>query len=276
MAKQTITITLYKSELVYDVQNKTYLTGRSRQTGSNHEDVANMQANDDDENANQVLRSLGNAFATLKTKLSEYLEESGTSANDIQMGGTANLTVALKVPSNYNPAANDTVSAAMHQYLVNTAIGDWFTITNKADAEGYITLAGANLEQIREAINKRVRPKRDTGLPDYSGQHTGYFYLKGSVRTGGMTIVNPVLYLRGGSVEAVDNEGDETLKLWSYDEDSKTVNADIDIADNNFVTISIAAVQTLFNKYGESFNSSDSTTGEASLSASDILGKIVL
>ena len=160
MAKQTITITLYKSELVYDVQNKTYLTGRSRQTGGNHEEVANMQANDDEENANQILRSLGNAFATLKTKLSEYLEESGTSANDIQMDGTENLTVALKVPSNYNPAANDTVSAAMHQYLVNTAVGDWFTITNKADAADYITLAGANLEQIREAINKRLRPVR--------------------------------------------------------------------------------------------------------------------
>lgn len=162
MAKQTITITLYKSELIYDVQNKTYLTGRSRQTGGNHEEVANMQANNDDENANQILRSLGNAFATLKTKLSEYLEESGTTANDIQMDDTDNITIELKVPSNFNKATNDTVSAALHQYLVNTAIGDWFTITNKNDASDYITLAAANLEQIREAVNKRVRPTRTT------------------------------------------------------------------------------------------------------------------
>jgi hypothetical protein len=162
MARQTITITLYKSELIYDVQNKTYLTGRSRQTGGNHEEVANMQANDDDENANQILRSLGNAFATLKTKLSEYLEESGTSANDILMNADGNIVIALKVPSNFNPAANGTVSAALHQYIVNTAIGDWFTITNKNDAADYIALAGANLEQIREAVNKRVRPQRPT------------------------------------------------------------------------------------------------------------------
>lgn len=47
MAKKTITLTLYVSELVYDIQNKTYLTGRSRRTGTNHEEVANMQANDD-------------------------------------------------------------------------------------------------------------------------------------------------------------------------------------------------------------------------------------
>lgn len=160
MAKKVIAITLYMSELIYDVQNKTYLTGRSRQTGTNHEEVANMQANDDDENANQIMRSIGNAFANLKTKLSEYINESGTSTNDKQISSTGNLTLSLNMPPNYNNASNDTISTALHQYLVNSAIGDWFTITNKNDASDYITLAAANLEQLREAVNKRMRPTR--------------------------------------------------------------------------------------------------------------------
>jgi hypothetical protein len=160
MAKKVIAITLYMSELIYDVQNKTYLTGRSRQTGTNHEEVANMQANDDDENANQIMRSIGNAFANLKTKLSEYINESGTSTNDKQLSSTGNLTLSLNMPPNYNNASNDTISTALHQYLVNSAIGDWFTITNKKDASDYITLAAANLEQLREAVNKRMRPTR--------------------------------------------------------------------------------------------------------------------
>lgn len=160
MAKKVIAITLYMSELIYDVQNKTYLTGRSRQTGTNHEEVANMQANDDDENANQIMRSIGNAFANLKTKLSEYINESGTSTNDKQISSTGNLTLSLNMPPNYNNASNDTISTALHQYLVNSAIGDWFTITNKNDASDYITLAAANLEQLREAVNKRIRPTR--------------------------------------------------------------------------------------------------------------------
>ena len=160
MAKKVIAITLYMSELIYDVQNKTYLTGRSRQTGTNHEEVANMQANDDDENANQLMRSIGNAFANLKTKLSEYINESGTSTNDKQLSSTGNLTLSLNMPPNYNNASNDTISTALHQYLVNSAIGDWFTITNKNDASDYITLAAANLEQLREAVNKRMRPTR--------------------------------------------------------------------------------------------------------------------
>ena len=160
MAKKVIAITLYMSELIYDVQNKTYLTGRSRQTGTNHEEVANMQANDDDENANQIMRSIGNAFANLKTKLSEYINENGTSTNDKQISSTGNLTLSLNMPPNYNNASNDTISTALHQYLVNSAIGDWFTITNKNDASDYIPLAAANLEQLREALNKRMRPTR--------------------------------------------------------------------------------------------------------------------
>lgn len=162
MAKKTLTVTLYLSELLYDVQNKTYLTGRSRQTGNNHEEVAHMQANEDEENENQILRSLGNAFANLKTKLSEYIVESGTTATNKLLSKNGSIQLALVMPSNFNQATSETISAALHQYLVNTAIGDWFTITNKNDAVDYVTLAAANLEELREAVNKRVRPTRTT------------------------------------------------------------------------------------------------------------------
>ena len=164
MAKKTLTVTLYLSELLYDVQNKTYLTGRSRQTGNNHEEVAHMQANEDEENENQILRSLGNAFANLKTKLSEYIEESGTTASNKLLSKNGTIQLALVMPSNFNQATSETISAALHQYLVNTAIGDWFTITNKNDATDYVTLAAANLEELREAVNKRVRPTRTQPL----------------------------------------------------------------------------------------------------------------
>lgn len=160
MAKKTISITLYMSELIYDVQNKTYLTGRSRNTGDNHEQVANMQANEDEENQNQIVRSIRNAYANLKTKLSEYIEDSGSTANNILLSASDNLQINLVMPSNFNPATNNTIGAALHQYIVNSAIGEWFTITNKADAADYLTLAAANLAEIREAINKRVRPTR--------------------------------------------------------------------------------------------------------------------
>ena len=162
MAKKNLTITLHTSELLYDVQNKTFLTGRSRNNGNNHEEVANMQANEDEENESQLLRSIGNAFAYLKTLLSEYIEESATTASNVLIDKSKNLTLTLVLPSNVNQATSDTISSSAHQYITNLAMADWFTITNKLDAADYAAKAEVNLQELREAINKRVRPIRAT------------------------------------------------------------------------------------------------------------------
>lgn len=165
MARKNLIVTLKMSELLYEVRNKTWLTGQSRQNGQNFEEVANMQNNEDEEHVNQVLRSIGNAFSTLKVRLSEYIDSSQTTANDIQLTGLTDLALTLVLPSNYNQATADAIALAMHQYLVNTAIAEWFIITNKTDAADYLTLAGANITQIREAISKRIRPTRTVPTP---------------------------------------------------------------------------------------------------------------
>lgn len=160
MAKKNLTVTLVMTEILYDVENKTYLTGRSRGNGQNFEEVAAMQASEDDEERNQILRSLGNAFASLKVRLGEYLDETKTTANDVLINASSNLSLALQMPSNFNQATADSIANAAHQFLVNTATAEWFTITNKNDAADYVNLANGNITQIREAINKRVRPVR--------------------------------------------------------------------------------------------------------------------
>ena len=253
MAKTKLTIKLKVSELVYDVQNRTDLTGQARYDGKNDEFVAKLRMNDDEENANQVLRSITTAYGRLKTKLSEYISvndsfsradgtlntlvydaQSGTghdgtinvadyngdgvrdSADNVAaikdgintlgdisgdgeitesdmryrqgfgesgikshvvkvdtlgvVGGStvASATLAsddwlclfLTLPSNYNHAADDDVAQAAHNYIVNYAIFDWFRIVDKDDAKDYLDLSEANILQIREAINKRIRPTR--------------------------------------------------------------------------------------------------------------------
>lgn len=160
---QTIEINLDISEIIYDIQNKTYLTGKCRRSDSNHELVANMQANDDDENANQVLRSVSMAFSILKTKLGEYLRLNGTESSNALLSPTSRLFLALSMPSNYNLSTLDTIAEAAHQFIVSSAIVDWFTITHKTDAPEYSALAETSLKIIVEAVNKRSRPLRRKG-----------------------------------------------------------------------------------------------------------------
>ena len=181
--KKPVTITLYLSELKYDVHNKTYLTGRSRQADGNYEQVAAMQSNDDEEDLNQLLRVIGNAYNRLKTEMAEYIIEDGcqcgclsgnTSTTDdvcncegeegdnilLENDDDDVLTICLQMPSNYNTGTIGTLTQEAHQYIVNITLAEWFNITNKQDAKEYYQMAAANLEVIRKALSKRVRPNR--------------------------------------------------------------------------------------------------------------------
>lgn len=161
MAKKTIIITLHISELLYDVYNKTHLTSRSRQTDDNYKEVAYMQADDDEENKNQILRSFGNALSYVYNKLAEYINSDCCCLSSNELIAEEDVEVVLNMPSNFNEMATKTITSSMHQYLVNTAIGDFFLMTNKQDATEYIAQAATNISEIMEAINKRVRPTRN-------------------------------------------------------------------------------------------------------------------
>lgn len=155
-----LTITIDIKELIYDIQNKTYLTGRSRSDGANYRQVALMQANDDDENYNQIMRSIGNAFARVHNELSEVVELRQLNGNNTLQLSDDTRTITLMMPSNFNSSATDAIAAAIHQYVVTYATAEWFMITNKNDTEDYSRLSKESLELLRESLCKRSRPSR--------------------------------------------------------------------------------------------------------------------
>ena len=155
-----ITLTLDIQELVYDIQNKTYLTGRSRSDGTNYRQVALMQANNDDENLNQIMRSIGNGLAKVKAELAEVLVAKVAKANNELKTGTEAIALTLQMPDNFNDTATESIIAAIHQYIVAFVTSEWFMITNKTDTEDYKQLAESSLEMLRESLCKRKKPSR--------------------------------------------------------------------------------------------------------------------
>lgn len=155
-----ITVTIDIQELVYDIQNKTYLTGRSRGDGKNYRQVALMQANNDDENLNQIMRSIDNALAKVKSELSEVLDDDAIKGTNTLKVDTKSVPLLLQMPDNFNNAATDSIIAAIHQYIVAFVTSEWFMITNKSDTEDYKRLSETSLELLREALCKRKKPSR--------------------------------------------------------------------------------------------------------------------
>lgn len=163
MSKQTLTIRLHKSELIYDIRNKAYLTGRSLGGGERKplEQIASMQASEDDEDMNQILRSIGSATEMLRSALGEYATDSSeASPTNALIDEEGELRLTLSMPSNYNASVSGSIASSAHEYIVCQALSEWFLITNKEDAASYATLATGHLAAIRLAIHKRKRPQR--------------------------------------------------------------------------------------------------------------------
>ena len=154
--KKTLTVTQQVKELVYDIKNKSYLTGQAREAEGkkNYEAASNMQASDDEENSYQIRRSLANAFSEDKTTSDNLI--------NTEIDNDGSLTLAFELPSNYNNASADSLGNGIHAYLVDMALGDWFAITNKEDADTYISHSAVSLENVKRALYKRSRPERPT------------------------------------------------------------------------------------------------------------------
>lgn len=166
-SKKTLEVILQVKELIYDVQNKAFLTGQAREAEGkkNYEAASNMQASDDDENSYQIRRSLANGFSALKSLLGEYLSEDKSTSDNLiynEIDNNGSLRLTFELPSNYNNASADSLGNGIHAYLVDIALGDWFAITNPDDAQTYISHSTASLETVKRALYKRSRPERPT------------------------------------------------------------------------------------------------------------------
>ena len=165
--KKSITVTLEVKEIIFDIENKTHITGVSKIADgtSNYEAGANMQASDEAEQSYQLRRSVSNAFSHLKVELSEYLNETASTTNNrIKDAGDndGQLVLAFKLTSNFDNCACDALGSALHEYIVDKAISEWYMLTNKAEAADYLTLASAALTSTRTALYLRKRPERPT------------------------------------------------------------------------------------------------------------------
>ncbi len=165
--KQNIGVRLQVKEIIFDIMNKTHLTGHAREAEGkkNYEASSYMQASEDTEASYQIRRSVSNAFAQIKVLLGEYLEENTKMTtnliNDI-VDNDGVLELEFLMPSNFHNSAVDSLGNGCHQYIVNKSIADWFVITNPEEAANYVALANEALETAKRALYKRARPVRPT------------------------------------------------------------------------------------------------------------------
>lgn len=158
----TVIIKLYKSEILYDIRNKSYLVGLNRPAIS-VEQIAEMQVNDNEEHENQILRSMRSAYDMLLVCFDRYVADYTKESDNVQTKNEVEekiLTIQLSMPSNFNSVMSKTIASACHNYIVNRSLGEWFALTSPSEGVEYTTKAALNLTEIEECIYKRTIPMR--------------------------------------------------------------------------------------------------------------------
>lgn len=160
-----IAITLKKEEILYDIENTTYLVGNSRSTGANFEQVSNIQNSGENEDRNFILRSIDTAFGEVKRNLSRYIDESKLTDNNDLMSAEGNLVLNLKVVDQFNEASTESLKSSVHEYIVSSSLEDWFANVKPDEMPVYQNRKVEAATSMLAALYRKKAPVRPTTTP---------------------------------------------------------------------------------------------------------------
>lgn len=168
MAKQDITITLDLAEIAWEVKDKTHLAGRMLlDAGGPSSTASDMQVTDDPERRLLLGRSISNAVARIKQWLHEWL--SGGTVGNNGIGVNDPVVLVLHMPMNFALSATDDIAQACHRYIVDSALGDWYSVVDKSRAADYYRSADEQERQLLSSVHRRQRPQRRCSCSCHGG-----------------------------------------------------------------------------------------------------------
>lgn len=154
-----ITVKLYKSELIYDVQNDGHIIAQAKiNKGTATKEAFGLQA-DNAADTKKLLRSMQTNVQEVKNRISYFLQNSVSSqvADNAQLSMTdANdaIELTLIVSDRFNPSFIEPLTMHCHNFVLNRMLRDWFLATSPELAQNYDKLAEAASINIQNSFVK--------------------------------------------------------------------------------------------------------------------------
>lgn len=152
-----ITITLKKPEIDYDIAMTTHVVmNRSIADGATQEQGFNY-ANTQDETGevNLITRYSEKAISELAGAMGRYLQDyTIESTNDLRDFDA--VMFYLNMPDTFNASLMNPLRSAMHDYVVNRTIFDWYMKTKPDEALIYEKLYNESYDRVKSLLNRRT------------------------------------------------------------------------------------------------------------------------
>lgn len=158
---RVIAITLFLSELVYDIELVSYAVGETIK-GEDEKDRSLVMDVSIDGKIDKMALNLNKAWGELLNEITGYtkvgMDEDIDVANIFVI--PEKYEVRLRVPDSFTKLNAEAVKNSMHAYLVNKALEGWFAIAKKDEVGYYANEARLELAKVKRFLNTRIRPLR--------------------------------------------------------------------------------------------------------------------
>lgn len=156
-----IPITIYRSVLLHHIGQIAYKEGFVINTGDDkaRSDVQDVAS--DDETVARLTYSLDSAWGDILASLARVLKKegwTGTESGGDTFTERATYTASLEKGDEYPRPVIESLTRAMHDYMVFYALAQWFAITKRDKVSYYETMAARAKDNITDYANRDYGP----------------------------------------------------------------------------------------------------------------------
>lgn len=164
--KRAATITLYRSQILYDIEQYAHIEGLVMQVQNEHDRSMVMDATEEG-NIDRVNRVLNLAYCELVEMMFPFTKEACDEEelrND-EIVEPSVYVLSLSLPSLFSKTTVNHIAALAHEYMVCRVLSDWFNITKNVAWESWQLRLADVSSQIRTRLNARRGAIRRTQSP---------------------------------------------------------------------------------------------------------------
>lgn len=137
-ATRRVVLIFKRMELLYDIENYSYVEGDIMETANDH---ARHQVMDVGQSGNEdrVTRVLGLAHSECVEMLYPYTKYEVTDASEVYntMNKPDAYRIEMELPESFSMTTVQLLKHLIHEYLVSRVLADWMSITNPGSAANW-------------------------------------------------------------------------------------------------------------------------------------------
>ncbi len=154
----SVSLTLYKSELLYAVKNDTHIIAQGLFNNDVNPKAAYGIQVDNNPDIKKMMQSMQSGAQEVKTIIACFMatsSDTGASNAQLEMSDDDDAIVLdLNVSPRFNQAFIEPLTMHCHNYIVNRMLRDWFLATKREWAADYSTLMNEAKTNIQNSFFK--------------------------------------------------------------------------------------------------------------------------